>query len=65
MRVGGEGAHLILRRRKDAEVMDAPLFEEGRDRFCSRYLAARLPHGRKGDVLIYRTDRGLNQIAAW
>jgi hypothetical protein len=63
--IGREGAHLILELGKDAEVMDAPLFVERRNRLGPRYLAARCPHRRKGDVLVYRADRLLYEIAAF
>jgi hypothetical protein len=45
--------------------MDAPLFVERRNRLGPRYLAARCPHRRKGDVLVYRADRLLYEIAAF
>jgi len=39
VRVGGEGAHLILEFRKHAEVVHAALLVERRNRFCASDLA--------------------------
>src|SRR5580704_10073712 len=64
MRVGGEGAHLILEFRKHPKVVHPALLVERRNRFCASYLSPRSTHRRERRVWLDYSQRRLDHVAA-
>src|SRR5690242_20736771 len=64
MRVGGEGAHLILKSWEHAQVVYPALLIERRNRFCAGYLSTGCPDGDEGHVWLDHSQGGLDHVAA-
>src|SRR5437868_6880454 len=64
MRVGGKGAHLILKSREHAQVVYPALLIERRNRFCAGYLSTGRPHGDEGHVWLDHSQGCLDHVAA-